>query len=105
MRKTANDLERQLATASEAADQYRDALSALAKSETEALKDMTPEMRRQMEVAKDDTYNLYLAYYFGWTGYENGAWKEKAGLQRYAQETEQTARDYARQLRKCDQAA
>ena len=56
-------------------------------------------------VAKDDTYNLYLAYYFGWTGYENGAWKEKAGLQRYAQETEQTARDYARQLRKCDQAA
>ena len=56
-------------------------------------------------VAKDDTYNLYLAYYFGWAGYENGAWKEKAGLQRYAQETEQTARDYARQLRKCDQAA
>ena len=53
MRKTANDLERQLATASEAADQYRDALSALAKSETEAVKDMTPEMRRQMEVAKE----------------------------------------------------
>jgi hypothetical protein len=56
-------------------------------------------------VAKDDAYNLYLAYYFGWTGYENGVWKEKAGLQRYAEETDKMARDYARQLRKCDQAA
>ncbi len=35
-------------------------------------------------IAKDDTYNLYLAYYFGWTGYESGAWKEKPGLQDYA---------------------
>jgi hypothetical protein len=56
-------------------------------------------------IAKDDTYNLYLAYYFGWTGYESGAWKEKPGLQDYARETEQTARNYAKQLSKCDRAA
>ena len=56
-------------------------------------------------VAKDDTYNLYLAYYFGWTGYEKGAWKEKPGLQDYARETEQMAIAYAKQLRKCGQAA
>jgi hypothetical protein len=56
-------------------------------------------------IAKDDTYNLYLAYYFGWTGYESGVWKEKAGLQRYAEETDKMARAYARQLRKCGQAA
>jgi hypothetical protein len=52
-------------------------------------------------VASDDAYNLYLAYYFGWTGYENGAWKEKPGLQRYAQETDKMARSYAEQLRQC----
>ena len=62
MKKTANDLERQLATASEAADQYRDALSALAKSGTEALKDMTPEMRRQMEVAKERMKKYHSVY-------------------------------------------
>jgi len=52
-------------------------------------------------IDKNDTYNLYLAYYFGWTGYERGAWKEKPGLQRYAQETDSMARDYAAQLREC----
>ena len=56
-------------------------------------------------VERNDAYNLYLAYYFGWSGYERGDWKEKPGLQRYARETEQTARDYAAQLRTCDQSA
>jgi hypothetical protein len=55
-------------------------------------------------IAKDDTYSLYLAYYFGWTGYESGAWREKPGLQDYARATEETARNYAKQLRKCDRA-
>ena len=53
-------------------------------------------------VAKDDAYNLYLAYYFGWAGYERGVWKEKPGLQRYAQETDKMARDYAEQLQGCN---
>lgn len=53
-------------------------------------------------VARNDAYNLYLAYYFGWTGYERGAWKEKPGLQRYARETDKMAREYAEQLQECD---
>jgi hypothetical protein len=56
-------------------------------------------------VERNDTYNLYLAYYFGWSGYQRGDWKEKPGLQQYARETEQTARDYATQLRTCGQSA
>jgi hypothetical protein len=52
-----------------------------------------------------DTYNLYLAYYFGWTGYERGDWKAKPGLQAYARETEETARDYAAQFEACGQQA
>lgn len=55
----------------------------------------------RLGVAKDDAYNLYLAYYFGWTGYQRGDWQQKPGLQRYARETEKMARDYAEQLREC----
>jgi hypothetical protein len=55
----------------------------------------------QFGVAKNDAYNLYLAYYFGWTGYGRGDWKDKPGLQRYAQETDKMARDYADQLQGC----
>jgi hypothetical protein len=56
-------------------------------------------------VAADDAYNLYLAYYFGWGGYERGDWKENPGLQAYARETEQTARNYATQFKSCDTQA
>lgn len=53
-------------------------------------------------VAKHDAYNLYLAYYFGWTGYGRGDWRQKAGIQRYARETEKIARNYETQLRECN---
>ena len=53
-------------------------------------------------IARNDAYNLYLAYYFGWAGYGRGDWAEKPGLQRYARETEKMARDYAEQLKECD---
>lgn len=52
-------------------------------------------------VAKNDAYNLYLAYYFGWTGYGRGDWQSKPGIQRYARSTERMARDYAQQLQEC----
>jgi hypothetical protein len=55
----------------------------------------------QFGVAKDDAYNLYLAYYFGWTGYARGDWQQKPGIQEYARQAEQMARDYAEQLREC----
>jgi hypothetical protein len=53
-------------------------------------------------IPSDDAYNLYLAYYFGWTAYERGDWKENVELQRYAQETADMAQNYAAQLRGCD---
>ena len=52
-------------------------------------------------IARDDTFNLYLAYYSGWTGYKRGDWKANPGLQRYARETERMAQKYATQLPDC----
>ena len=52
-------------------------------------------------VAKSDAYNLYLAYYSGWTAYKRGSWKGNASLQRYARDTDQMARRYEAQLRGC----
>ena len=52
-------------------------------------------------VAKNDTYNLYLAYYLGWNGYKRGAWRSNAGLQGYARDTDAMARKYASQLASC----
>lgn len=52
-------------------------------------------------VARNDAYHLYLAYYSGWTGFKRGGWRNDAGLQRYARETDQMARKYAAQLQQC----
>lgn len=52
-------------------------------------------------VAANDTYNLYMAYYLGWGGYQRGDWRSKASLQKYARETEQMAARYEGQLRTC----
>lgn len=52
-------------------------------------------------VARNDTFNLYLAYYAGWTGYKRGDWRNNSGIQRYARETEAMAQKYATQLRQC----
>ena len=51
-------------------------------------------------VARNDTYNLYLAYYLGWTAYGRGN-RGDAGVQGYARATEKMARDYAVQLQQC----
>ncbi len=53
-------------------------------------------------VSRTDAYNLYLAYYFGWSGYGRGDWAQKPGLQRYARETEKMAREYEQQLQECN---
>ncbi len=62
MSKSVTDHERQMAAAREGMDGYREALSALAKSEAEALKDMTPEMQRKMETAKERMNKYETAY-------------------------------------------
>jgi hypothetical protein len=52
-------------------------------------------------VARNDTYNLYLAYYSGWSGYGRGNWKNNASLRRYARETDDMAKRYAAQMQQC----
>ena len=52
-------------------------------------------------IARNDTYNLYLAYYAGWGGYKRGTYQHNAGIQNYARETDAMARRYAQQLQSC----
>ena len=53
-------------------------------------------------VAPGDTYNLYLAYYYGWGAYKQGAWRKSAGMQKYARDTAAMAENYADQMKRCD---
>lgn len=52
-------------------------------------------------VARDDTYNLYLAYYLGWGGYKRGDWRGNGSIQRYARDTAAMADRYRGQLQSC----
>jgi hypothetical protein len=52
-------------------------------------------------VAKNDAFNLYLAYYSGWGGYGRGSWRSNASLQKYARDTEAMAQRYQAQLQSC----
>ena len=52
-------------------------------------------------VAKNDAFNLYLAYYSGWGGYGRGSWRSNASLQKYARDTEAMAQRYHAQLQGC----
>ena len=53
-------------------------------------------------IARNDAYNLYLAYYSGWGGYRSGSWRSNAGIQRTARETEAVALSYSAQLQRCN---
>ena len=52
-------------------------------------------------IAKNDTYNLYLAYYLGWNGYKRGDWQGNTSIRNYARSTDKMARDYSAQMRQC----
>jgi hypothetical protein len=52
-------------------------------------------------IQQSDAYNLYLAYYSGWTAYQRGDWRSNARLQRTARETAEMAQAYSAQLRQC----
>lgn len=56
---------------------------------------------RTYGVSPTDTYNLYLAYYSGWSGYGRGSYRSNSGIQDYARETDSMARRYAAQLQNC----
>ncbi|GHD07893.1 hypothetical protein ACFOEZ_04335 [Tianweitania populi] len=52
-------------------------------------------------VAPNDAYNLYLAYYLGWSGFDGGATRDNKGVQRYAREMAAMAKRYEVQLASC----
>ena len=57
---------------------------------------------RELGIAKNDPYRLYLAYHEGRGGYRSGAWKEKPALLRIAKRVTATAQRYQTQLRQCE---
>ena len=52
-------------------------------------------------IARNDAYNLYLAYYLGRGGYARGAHQNNPTLQKYARDTAEMARRYEGQMRNC----
>jgi hypothetical protein len=57
---------------------------------------------RQLGIAMDDPYHLYVAYYAGPTGYRRGAWRGNAQVQGYAQKVANRADRYRSQLARCE---
>ena len=52
-------------------------------------------------IAKNDAYNLYLAYHEGQAGYKRGSYKKKTGVKRAAGLVKRQALIYERQLHLC----
>lgn len=57
---------------------------------------------RRLGLARNDAYNLYLAYHEGHTGYQRGAWRNNRQLQSIASRVDQRAMNYQRQLNACE---
>ncbi|MDQ6950267.1 MAG: transglycosylase SLT domain-containing protein [Mariprofundales bacterium] len=55
-------------------------------------------------IAKTDTYNLYLAYHEGQVGYNQGTYRRKKWLQKIAQKVQRLANLYQRQLQQCQKS-
>ncbi len=56
---------------------------------------------KRLRLRKNDTYNLYLAYYNGHSGYAQGAWRKSSTIKGYAKKASRQAAIYAKQLRRC----
>ncbi|WP_250157192.1 hypothetical protein [Tianweitania aestuarii] len=52
-------------------------------------------------VAPNDAYNLYLAYYLGWSGFDNRGSRSNKAVLRYARDMATTAKRYQAQLASC----
>jgi hypothetical protein len=57
---------------------------------------------RRLGLAKNDAYNLYLAYHDGHTGYQRGGWRNNRQLQAIASRVDERALTYQRQLSQCE---
>jgi hypothetical protein len=56
---------------------------------------------RRNGIARNDAYNLYLAYYAGHGGYARGVWRSRPEMQRAARRTAERANTFAAQMRQC----
>ena len=56
---------------------------------------------RRLGIAKNDAYNLYLAYYVGVGGYARGTYRHKPAVQGYARRVSDRSKRYASQLSRC----
>lgn len=56
---------------------------------------------RKNGIARNDPYNLYLAYYYGHGGYARGAWRSSPAILKAARRAADMAANYDRQLRGC----
>lgn len=52
-------------------------------------------------IALNDTYHLYLTYYFGYSGYKRGIWRQRVGMQRVARRVANRAARYRQQMLNC----
>lgn len=57
---------------------------------------------RDAGIAKTDTYNMYLCYHEGISGFKKGSYKKKKTIMRYAKKTDALARSYYDQLKTCE---
>lgn len=56
----------------------------------------------QLGIAKDDPFNLYLAYYAGPTGYRRQVWRNDPRIRTYATKVADRAQHYRVQLASCE---
>ncbi len=56
---------------------------------------------RRLGIAKNDAYNLYLAYYVGPGGYARGHHRKQPAVQEYARRVSARSQRYAGQLSRC----
>lgn len=57
---------------------------------------------RRLGIAKNDAYNLYLAYYVGHGGYARGHHRKKPEVRKYARRVSEKSKRYAAQLSRCE---
>jgi hypothetical protein len=57
---------------------------------------------RDLNIARDDAYHLYVAYHEGPTGYRRGGWQDNPTVKAYARKVSERAVRYRSQLAACE---
>ncbi len=58
---------------------------------------------QRLGLARNNAYDLYLAYHEGHGGYQRGTWRDKPQLRATASRVDQRALNYQRQLAQCEE--